>query len=132
LCEVPIDTLQFHGDENPEQCSQYGMPFIKALRVNRETDIAKLAIDYSQASGLLLDSFDESSYGGTGKSFNWSLVNVEIDMPIILAGGLRPETVAEAIRQLNPYAVDVSSGVESSKGIKDIDKIKQFIEQANK
>ena len=131
LCEVPLDTLQFHGDETPEECSQYAMPFIKALRVNQETDIAKMADEYYRSSGLLLDAFNPNTYGGTGESFDWSLAKIDIDLPIILAGGLNPNTVVDAISQVNPYAVDVSSGVESAKGIKDIDKIKQFIQQSN-
>lgn len=131
LCEVPLDTLQFHGDETPQECQQYGLPFMKALRVNEQTDIPKLAQDYHQANGLLLDAYNSTTYGGTGESFDWSLAKVELDLPIILAGGLNPETVGKAIQQVSPYAVDVSSGVESSKGIKDIQKIQQFIQQAN-
>lgn len=131
LCEVPLDTLQFHGDESPTECSQYGIPFIKALRVTTEMDINKMASDYHQASGLLLDAFHKGEYGGTGKKFDWGLAKIEADLPIILAGGLNPETVNDAIKQVNPYAVDVSSGVESTKGIKDINKIKHFIQQAN-
>ncbi len=131
LCEVPLDTLQFHGDETPEQCAQYAMPFVKALRVKEQTNIIQLAQDYQQASGLLLDAYHPSSYGGTGDQFDWSLANVEIDLPIILAGGLTPDTAHQAVSQVNPYALDVSSGVESAKGIKDIEKIKQFITQSN-
>ena len=131
LCEVPLDTLQFHGDETPLECQQYGLPFMKALRVNEQTNIPKLAQDYHQANGLLLDAYNSTTYGGTGESFDWSLAKVDIDFPIILAGGLNPETVGKAIQQVNPYAVDVSSGVESSKGIKDIQKIQKFIQQAN-
>ncbi len=130
LCEVPLDTLQFHGDESVIECTQYAMPFIKALRVNQETNIAKMADDYHQASGLLLDAFNKDAYGGTGETFDWSLAKVDINLPIILAGGLNPNTVADAINQVNPYAVDVSSGVESQPGMKDIDKIKQFIHKA--
>ena len=131
LCEVPLDTLQFHGDETPQECQQYGLPFMKALRVNEQTNIPKLAQDYHQANGLLLDAYNSTTYGGTGESFDWSLAKVELDLPIILAGGLNSETVGKAIQQVSPYAVDVSSGVESSKGIKDIQKIQQFIQQAN-
>ncbi|WXU00589.1 MAG: N-(5'-phosphoribosyl)anthranilate isomerase [Catillopecten margaritatus gill symbiont] len=129
LCEVPLDTLQFHGDESPAECGQYAMPFIKALRVTAEMDIAKMAQEYHQASGLLLDAFHEEAYGGTGNQFDWGLAKVEIDLPIILAGGLNPETVFNAVKQVNPYALDVSSGVESSKGIKDMNKVKHFIQQ---
>ena len=131
LCEVPLDTLQFHGDESAAECRQYAMPFIKALRVNQETNIIKMAEEYHQASGLLLDAFNKDTYGGTGESFDWSLAKVDIDLPIILAGGLNPNTVADAVSQVNPYAVDVSSGVESEPGIKDIDKIRKFIQRVN-
>jgi phosphoribosylanthranilate isomerase len=131
LCEVPLDTLQFHGDESPQECTQYAVPFIKALRVNEQTNIAKLADDYQQANGLLLDAYNPNIYGGTGEHFDWDLANVAIDLPIILAGGLTPKTVQQAVNQVNPYALDVSSGVESEKGIKDIEKVKQFIQQAN-
>ena len=127
LCEVPLDTLQFHGDESPIECNQYAMPFIKALRVHADTNIVKMAEDYHQASGLLLDAFNQEAYGGTGEHFDWSLAKVDIDLPIILAGGLTPDTISTAVKQVNPYAVDVSSGVESIKGIKDIEKIKHFI-----
>jgi phosphoribosylanthranilate isomerase len=130
LCEVPLDTLQFHGDESPIECSQYAMPFIKALRVHTDTNITQTAEDYHQSSSLLLDAFNQDAYGGTGENFDWSLAKVDINLPIILAGGLMPDTISVAIRQVNPYAVDVSSGVESAKGIKDIDKIKHFIANA--
>ncbi len=132
LCEVPLDTLQFHGDELAAECSQYSMPFIKALRVNKDTNIIKMADEYHHASGLLLDAFNQDTYGGTGESFDWSLAKADVDLPIILAGGLNPDTVTSAIEQVRPYAVDVSSGVEGAKkGIKDIDKIKKFIKKAN-
>ena len=131
LCEVPLDTLQFHGDESAAECRQYAMPFIKALRVNQDTNIIKMADEYHQASSLLLDAFNKDTYGGTGESFDWSLAKVDIDLPIILAGGLNSNTVADAVSQVNPYAVDVSSGVESEPGIKDIDKIRKFIQRVN-
>ena len=127
LCKVPLDTLQFHGDESPSECSQYAMPFIKALRVHQDTGLAKMADDYHRSCGLLLDTFNENTYGGTGEAFDWGLAKVAFDLPIILAGGLNSDTVADAVKQVNPYGVDVSSGVESTKGVKDIDKIKQFI-----
>ena len=129
LCEVPLDTLQFHGDETPQQCAQYAMPFIKALRMQSTTDLRALSEDYHQASGLLLDAFSQEAYGGTGEQFDWSLAKADIDLPIILAGGMNAQTVSAAIAQVNPYAVDVSSGVESAKGVKDIAKIQEFIQQ---
>jgi phosphoribosylanthranilate isomerase len=127
LCEVPLDTLQFHGDESVLDCAQYQMPFIKSLRVKPDTNVKEIAENFSSASALLLDSFSPSGYGGTGESFDWSLACVKISLPIILAGGLTVDNVADAIKQVNPYAVDASSGVESAKGIKDIDKIRRFI-----
>ena len=127
LCEVALDTLQFHGDETVNECVQFHMPFIKSIRVSSETDLKNISNDFSMASALLLDSYSSNTYGGTGKPFDWSLACVEIDLPVILAGGLNPDNVAEAISRVKPFAVDASSGVESAKGVKDIDKIKSFI-----
>jgi len=127
LCEVPLDTLQFHGDEVVGDCTQYQMPFIKSLRVMPKTNVVQLADNFSEASALLLDSHNPNSYGGTGEVFDWMLARVNIDLPIILAGGLNSENVSDAISQVNPYAVDASSGVESAPGVKDIDKILAFI-----
>ena len=131
LCEVVLDTLQFHGDESPSDCAQYEMPFIKAIRVSPEVDLIKTANEYSQAGALLLDTYQSDFYGGSGKSFDWSLAKIELDLPIILAGGLTPDNVSAAIDIAQPYAVDVSSGVESAKGLKDIDKIRAFISSVN-
>jgi phosphoribosylanthranilate isomerase len=131
LCEVPLDTLQFHGDESLLDCSQYQMPFIKSLRVKPETNVLKVADEFSSASAILLDSFNPSAYGGTGEAFDWSLACVDISLPIILAGGLNETNVSAAISQVKPYAVDASSGVESAPGVKDIDKIVAFIRNTN-
>ena len=131
LCEIPLDTLQFHGDESVLDCAQYQMPFIKSLRVKPDTNVKEIAENFSSASALLLDSFSPSSYGGTGESFDWSLACVKISLPILLAGGLTVDNVADAIKQVNPYAVDASSGVESAPGVKDIDKIEAFIRHTN-
>ena len=131
LCEVPLDTLQFHGDESVLDCTQYQMPFIKSLRVRPETNVKEIAENFSSASALLLDSFSPSSFGGTGESFDWSLACVKISLLIILAGGLNVDNVNDAIKQVNPYAVDASSGVESAPGVKDIDKIEAFIRKTN-
>ena len=131
LCEVPLDTLQFHGDESPLDCSQYQMPFIKSLRVKPETNVFQVADEFSSASAILLDSFNPSAYGGTGEAFDWSLACVDISLPIILAGGLNETNVSVAISQVKPYAVDASSGVESAPGVKDIDKIEAFIRNTN-
>ncbi|MGB1150295.1 MAG: phosphoribosylanthranilate isomerase [Candidatus Pseudothioglobus sp.] len=131
LCEVPLDTLQFHGDESLLDCSQYQMPFIKSLRVKPETNVLQVADEFSSASAILLDSFNPSAYGGTGEAFDWSLACVDISLPIILAGGLNETNVSVAISQVKPYAVDASSGVESAPGVKDIDKIVAFIRNTN-
>jgi len=101
------------------------------LRVKPKTNVEEIAEQFSPASALLLDSFSPSSYGGTGESFDWSLACVKISLPIILAGGLNAENVSEAIKQVNPYAVDASSGVESAPGFKDIAKIETFIRNTN-
>jgi phosphoribosylanthranilate isomerase len=127
LASVTIDTLQFHGSEGRMECEQYGMPYIKSVAVDENTNLEQLADEYYNANALLLDT-PSSEFGGTGKSFDWSLIDT-IEKPIILAGGLRPANIAVAIQQVNPYAVDVSSGVESAKGIKDVEKVRQFLSQ---
>lgn len=111
--------LQFHGDETADFCSSFNLPYIKALRVNAETDLLQYARDYASAKGLLLDTFVDGARGGTGATFDWGLIPRELPLPVILAGGLNPDNVSEAIRQVRPWAVDVSSGVEAAKGIKD-------------
>lgn len=126
---VAIDTLQFHGDETPQECEKYQLPFIKAIRVDEQTDLKKQASDYKNASGLLLDAKHKTLYGGSGESFDWNLAKKEINLPIILAGGLTVNNVAQAIEQVQPFGVDVSSAVEKSKGFKDIEKIKLFMEK---
>lgn len=119
--------LQFHGDETPEFCAAFSVPYIKALRVSPETDLLQYARTYASAKGLLLDTFVEGARGGTGAVFDWSLIPRELPLPLILAGGLNPDNVSEAIRQVRPWAVDVSSGVEVEKGIKDAALIAAFI-----
>ncbi|MDG1581824.1 phosphoribosylanthranilate isomerase [Pseudomonas sp. GOM6] len=130
LSRVPLDLLQFHGDESVTQCEGFGRPYIKALRVKPGDDIAARVNEYPSASGVLLDTYVEGVPGGTGEAFDWSLVPTGLNKPVILAGGLQPGNVAEAVRQLRPYAVDVSGGVEASKGIKDAQKIAAFIQAA--
>lgn len=130
LSEVAIDTLQFHGTETRAECEQYGLPYIKSVAVDESTNLEKIAENYHSASGLLLDT-PSSNFGGTGKSFDWNLITSQIgkiEKPIILAGGLNTDNIKDAINQVRPYAVDTSSGVERTKGIKDIDKVKQFIQ----
>jgi len=127
LDAVPLDLLQFHGDEASEQCEGYHRPYIKALRVKAGDDIAAACQAYPGASGILLDTYVEGVPGGTGAAFDWSLVPQGLSKPIILAGGLTADNVAEAIARVKPYAVDVSGGVEQSKGIKDRTKIEAFM-----
>ena len=128
LDAVPLDLLQFHGDETPEQCEGFHRPYIKALRVKAGDDIAQACRVYQSASGILLDAYVEGVPGGTGEVFDWSLIPQGLSKPIILAGGLMPGNVAQAIAQVRPYAVDVSGGVEISKGIKDHDRIRAFMQ----
>lgn len=130
LAQVPLDLLQFHGDERAEQCEGHGRPYIKALRVKAGDDVAAQVARYPGAAGVLLDTFVEGIPGGTGLAFDWSLVPADLSKPVILAGGLTPENVAVAIARVRPYAVDVSGGVESAKGIKDADKVRAFIRAA--
>ncbi|MBX9754337.1 MAG: phosphoribosylanthranilate isomerase [Pseudomonadaceae bacterium] len=129
---LPLDLLQFHGDETPADCSGYQRPYIKALRVKPGDDIAQLAASYEQASGILLDTFVPGIPGGTGAAFDWSLVPHNLSKPVILAGGLTPQNVFAAIEQVRPYAVDVSGGVEASRGIKDAEKVKAFLREVRR
>jgi phosphoribosylanthranilate isomerase len=127
LSVVHLDLLQFHGDETASQCRQYSRPYMKAIRVKTDTNLVQYAADYADAKALLLDAFAESVPGGTGLVFDWSLIPQNFPLPIVLAGGLNAENVGVAIEQVRPYAVDVSGGVEASKGIKDAAKIAAFM-----
>lgn len=121
-----LDILQFHGNETPEVCRSFGLPYIKAIRMHDDVDLHAESARYYDASGLLLDSYHQGAPGGTGEMFDWGRIT-SVDLPVILAGGLTPGNVAEAISRVKPYAVDVSSGVEIAKGIKDPDKVREFI-----
>ncbi|AAZ37852.1 N-(5'-phosphoribosyl)anthranilate isomerase [Pseudomonas amygdali pv. tabaci str. ATCC 11528] len=127
LDAVALDMLQFHGDETPDECDGYHRPYIKALRVKAGDDIAQVCRTYRNARGVLLDTYVEGVPGGTGETFDWALIPDDLDKPVILAGGLTSANVAQAIAQVRPYAVDVSGGVEKSKGIKDREKILAFM-----
>jgi phosphoribosylanthranilate isomerase len=127
LNAVRLDVLQFHGNESPVYCEQFGVPYIKAVRVRPGTNLVQYATDYAEAKALLLDAYTEGVPGGTGQVFDWGLIPSNLSMPVILAGGLNPANVADAIRRVRPYAVDVSGGVEREKGIKDADKIAAFM-----
>ena len=123
-----LNLLQFHGDESPEFCSQFSLPYIKAVRVRAGVDLLQYATRYSGARGLLLDTYVEGTPGGTGDAFNWGLIPQHLPLPLILSGGLHPGNVTTAIKQAQPWAVDVSSGVEAAKGIKDAEKIAAFMQ----
>ena len=125
---VPLDLLQFHGDEAPEDCEGYHRPWIKALRVRPGDDLEAACQRYAGARGILLDTYVAGVPGGTGEAFDWSLVPARLSKPIILGGGLSAANVGQAIAQVRPYAVDVSGGVEQAKGIKDAAKIEAFMQ----
>ena len=127
LDAVPLDMLQFHGDETPAQCEGFHRPWFKALRVGNGEDIEAQVARYANASGIILDTFVAGVPGGTGERFDWSLIPAALAKPLILAGGLTAENVQQAIAQVRPYAVDVSGGVEASKGVKDASKVMAFV-----
>ncbi len=126
LAEVRPDVLQFHGEEDPSFCTQFGVPYIKACRVKEGTDLLKYFAPFADAQGWLADAYVEA-YGGVGAQFDWSLVPALRDRPLILSGGLTIANVGEALRVVKPWGVDVSSGVEVAKGIKDAAMIEAFI-----
>lgn len=127
LSQVPVDTLQFHGDESPGFCNRFGRPWLKALRVREGVDVAAAVRDYAAARAILLDSWQEGVPGGTGRTFDWNLAPTALPRPVVLAGGLDDGNVGEAVRRIRPAAVDVSGGVESAPGVKDREKIRRFI-----
>ncbi|MGH8703851.1 MAG: phosphoribosylanthranilate isomerase [Burkholderiales bacterium] len=131
LEEVRPDALQFHGEETPDFCGRFGVPYYKACRVREGVDLLEYWRPYSHASGWLADAHVEG-YGGAGRRFDWTLVPQRLARPLILSGGLAPENVADAIRRVRPWAVDVSSGVESARGVKDAAKIAAFIAEVNR
>lgn len=130
LSQVPLQLLQFHGDESAEHCERYGLPYIKALRMRPELNVAAVMAEHPNASGFLLDAYRQGVPGGTGDTFDWQRFPKACARPVILAGGLTPENVAGAVAQTRPYAVDVSGGVEAEPGIKDARKLNQFIANA--
>lgn len=131
LDQVPLELLQFHGEETPELCASFGRRWIKAVRMRPGVDLAAQQRRYGQAAGLLLDTFVPARPGGTGQRFDWDRIPAVIAPSIVLAGGLDADNVAEAIRRVRPFGVDVSGGVEASKGIKDHDKIRDFMQRVN-
>lgn len=126
VSSVPLDVLQFHGSETEQECSNYGLPWLKAVAMENAGSAKQAELDYPGALGLLLDSHAPGQRGGSGHVFDWSLSS-QLSKPVWLAGGLQADNIGEAIRIVRPYAVDVSSGVESAPGIKDANRITAFI-----
>ncbi|WP_020563324.1 phosphoribosylanthranilate isomerase [Methylosarcina fibrata] len=131
LRRVPVDCLQFHGDESAETCRRYGKRYIKAVRMRPGTDIPALARQYNDAAGLLLDAWHPGVQGGSGSRFDWELIPENCALPIVLAGGLEAGNARKAIHTVKPYALDVSSGVEAEKGVKDAAKMAAFMSEVN-
>ena len=124
--------IQFHGSESESECASYQRPYMKALRIQQGDDVAALVDQYPSASAMLLDAYKAGVPGGTGEVFDWSLIPATLSKPIVLAGGLTPSNVEQAIKQVKPYAVDVSGGVELTKGIKSELKVQEFISGAKR
>jgi len=132
VSEVGVDLLQFHGQECPAYCAQHGRPWIRAIQVRPDTDLLAAQAEFIAGRGLLLDAYRPGVPGGTGETFDWDRIPPQLAPRIVLAGGLTPGNVGEAVRRVRPYAVDVSGGVEADKGIKDRDKIKAFIQEVRR
>ncbi|HIB79998.1 MAG TPA: phosphoribosylanthranilate isomerase [Candidatus Marinimicrobia bacterium] len=130
ISEVPLDMIQLHGDETPDFCNQFDVAILKALRIKNEASLS--VMDQYDVAVFLLDTFSNDQYGGTGETFDWSVLNRKFKTPIILSGGLNPENILDAIDAVNPSAVDVNSGVESSPGKKDFNKLKSLFKNLNK
>ncbi len=130
--QVKLDVIQFHGDETPADCEQVSLPYIKAIRVKPDTNLIQCALDFKGAKAILLDTYSDVAYGGTGLVFDWKLIPSSLTKPVILAGGLNAQNVGLAINTVQPYAVDVSGGVEQKKGIKDLAKIVEFMQAVRK
>lgn len=131
LERVSIDCLQFHGDESAGACRLYGKPYMKAVRMQDGTNIPDLVQQYHDAAGLLLDAYHPGAKGGTGSRFDWGLIPEHCALPIVLAGGLDQNNARQAVQAVRPYALDVSSGVEAGKGVKDALKMAAFIREVN-
>ena len=127
IAQVSIDLIQFHGNECPDYCAAHGKPWIRAIRMKEGVDLHKERERFSAAAALLVDSYKPGFPGGTGEAFNWLKIPADLAGEVILAGGLNPGNVADAVRQVAPWAVDVSGGVEFDKGLKDAALIEEFI-----
>ena len=130
LDRIELDVLQFHGEESPAFCEQFQRPYLKAVAMSPDVDLMAVNSAYCSARGLLVDSAHEGQFGGTGHRFDWEWIDAGLEKRLMLAGGLTADNVGDAIRQVRPAAVDVSSGVEKKKGIKDCDRMRAFIEAA--
>jgi len=129
IAATGLDCLQFHGDEAEDYCAQFNLPYYKAIRVKPGLNLIQCELDFASAVALLLDTYSEKAVGGTGEAFDWSLIPANMQKPLILAGGLNPDNVAKAVSSVQPYALDVSGGVEVEKGIKSSIKIAAFMQQ---
>lgn len=127
--EVAVDLLQFHGQECPDYCARHRRPWIRAVRMKSDTDLLAMQVEFSTARALLLDAYRPGVPGGTGETFDWERIPPQLAQQIVLAGGLDPQNVGDAVRRVRPYAVDVSGGVEAGPGIKDPNMIRAFIEE---
>lgn len=131
LAQVPLDLVQFHGSEPPEYCRSFHRPYLKALAMGDAIDAAGECARYADSCGILLDAHRAGEAGGTGLGFDWTRIPSRLPLPLVLAGGLNPDNVAQAIRACRPYAVDVASGVEASPGRKDVHRMQRFIEEVS-
>ncbi len=127
ILQVPLDMIQLHGDELPTFCNQFDIPVLKALRIKNEASLSVMG--HYDVAGFLLDTFSDNQYGGTGETFDWSVLNRKFETPIILSGGLNPENILDAIDAVIPSGIDVNSGVESSPGFKNHKKIERLFEK---
>jgi Phosphoribosylanthranilate isomerase len=127
LARVPLQMLQFQGEEEPDFCESFGLPYVRAVRMEEGADLLEYARRFSRARALLLDAHVPGLAGGTGRSFDWKAIPRDLPIPVILSGGLTPENVGRAVREVKPWAVDVASGVEAERGVKDPRKIEEFI-----
>ncbi len=132
LSKVPLDLLQFHGEESPAYCDSFARPYIKAIRMREGVDLQQEATRYATARALLVDAYQPGVPGGTGETFDWERIPADLDKPLVLAGGLNADNIESAIRQVQPWAVDVSGGVEREKGIKDHLKVYRFIDNVKR
>lgn len=132
LEQVPLHVLQFHGDESADYCQQFGRPYLKALRMKEDLDVSAAMAKFPSATGILLDAYRPGVPGGTGETFDWQRVPAHSSVPVVLAGGLNPDNVAEAVATTQVYGVDVSGGVEASPGKKDTDRMMAFVRHAKR